>query len=395
VLLLAVVLAFASAALAATYFKEEFDPSSWASRWVVSEAKGAEAGKFDVTAGEWFGDATHGKGLATTENNRFYQASAAFPKFSNKGKTVVLQYNVKFPQNVDCGGGYLKVGPSGMDGKKFHGDSEYNLMFGPDFCGSSTNKVHVILSHGGKNHLIKKSITPKKDQLSHLYTLVLSPDNSYEVLIDQESAQKGKIEEDWDILPPKKIKDPKASKPADWVDEAKIADPTDVKPVGWDDTPATIIDKDAKKPEDWDDELDGSWEPPTIANPEYKGEWKPKMIDNPAYKGPWIHPEIDNPDYSANPNLYAYNDFGWVGVDVWQVKAGTIFDNIILTDSLEEATAFADRTWKAHKDAGKAAFDAVQEAKSKADAEAAKASAPEADAHAGHDHGHEHGKDEL
>lgn len=28
----------------------------------------------------------------------------------------------------------------------------------------------------------------------------------------------------------------------------------------------------------------GTWEAPTIPNPEYKGEWSPKMIDNPAYK---------------------------------------------------------------------------------------------------------------
>merc|ERR1712013_757735 len=52
------------------------------------------------------------------------------------------------------------------------------------------------------------------------------------------------------------------------------------------------------KPEDWDDEMDGEWEPPMIDNPEYKGEWKPRQIDNPDYKGAWVHPEIDNPDYN-------------------------------------------------------------------------------------------------
>ena len=37
-----------------------------------------------------------------------------------------------------------------------------------------------------------------------------------------------------------------------------------------------IADPDATKPEDWDDEMDGEWEPPMIDNPEYKGEWKPR-----------------------------------------------------------------------------------------------------------------------
>lgn len=32
------------------------------------------------------------------------------------------------------------------------------------------------------------------------------------------------------------------------------------------------------QPEDWDDEEDGEWTAPTIANPEYKGPWKPKVL---------------------------------------------------------------------------------------------------------------------
>ena len=40
--------------------------------------------------------------------------------------------------------------------------------------------------------------------------------------------------------------------------------------------------------QDWDDEMDGEWEPPMIDNPDYKGEWKPRQIDNPDYKGMYI-----------------------------------------------------------------------------------------------------------
>lgn len=38
---------------------------------------------------------------------------------------------------------------------------------------------------------------------------------------------------------------------------------------GWDE-PENIPDPDAKKPDDWDEEMDGEWEPPMIPNPEYK-----------------------------------------------------------------------------------------------------------------------------
>merc|ERR1711871_265370 len=106
-----------------------------------------------------------------------------------------------------------------------------------------------------------------------------------------------------------------------------------------------IPDKDASKPDDWDDEDDGEWEPPMVDNPEYKGEWKPKMIDNPAYEGEWVHPEIDNPDLKDDAEMYKVCDpCDMVGFELWQVKAGSIFDDIIVTDSVDEAKAAGDKT---------------------------------------------------
>lgn len=65
--------------------------------------------------------------------------------------------------------------------KAFSGDTPYSIMFGPDICGSSTRKVHVILNYKGENHELKSSIMAETDQLSHVYTLVIRPDASYEV----------------------------------------------------------------------------------------------------------------------------------------------------------------------------------------------------------------------
>merc|ERR1712012_1361211 len=160
---------------------------------------------------------------------------------------------------------------------------------------------------------------------------------TYEVLIDNESAQTGSLTDDWDFLPPKKIKDPEVSKPDDWVDAAKIDDPEDAKPEDWD-KPEHIADPDASKPEDWDDEMDGEWEPPMIDNPDYKGEWKPRQIDNPDYKGPWVHPEINNPEYSEDEakTIAKFDEVCKIGFDLWQVKSGTIFDNILITEEDED-----------------------------------------------------------
>ena len=92
---------------------------------------------------------------------RFYAISSSFDKFSNKDKNLVVQFSVKHEQSIDCGGGYVKLFPSTLKSTDMTGDSEYNIMFGPDICGPGTKKVHVIFQYKGKNLLIKKDIRCK------------------------------------------------------------------------------------------------------------------------------------------------------------------------------------------------------------------------------------------
>jgi calreticulin len=334
---------------------------------VKSKHKEAEGtnGEFGISAGKFFGDEEEQKGLQTQKDARFYQISAQMKEFSNKGKTLVLQYSVKHEQNIDCGGGYVKLIPAGLDQTDFNGDSSYNVMFGPDICGT-TKRVHVIFNYKGKNHLIKKEVRCESDTFTHVYTLVVKPDNTYQVLIDNKEVESGSLAEDWDMLPPKEILDPNQAKPKDWVDEKEIPDPNAVKPDGWDDIPKEIKDPEASKPEDWDNDLDGEWEAPLVSNPEYKGEWKAPLIPNPDYKGEWVHPKIANPDYYEDENLYAYDSHKYLGIEVWQVKSGTIFDNFLVTDDVEEAKSFAERSLKA--------LAAEKAASEKAEAEKAPAS---------------------
>jgi calreticulin len=346
---------------------------------VKSTGKGADQGPWKWTAGKWYGDAEADKGIQTGQDAKFYDISAKFDEFSNEGKDLVIQFQIKHEQTIDCGGGYVKVFPAGFEQEKMVGDTPYNIMFGPDICGPGTKKVHVIFTYKGQNLLIKKEIRCKDDDLSHVYTLVVHADNTYEVLIDNEKVESGELAADWDFLKPKEINDPNASKPADWVDEKQIPDETDVKPADWD-VPEFIVDPEATKPEDWDDEMDGEWEAPQVTNPAYKGEWKPKMIDNPAYKGEWVHPQVPNPEYEADDSLYKYSSFGGIGIDVWQVKSGTIFDNVFIGDDAAAAKEFAASTWGANHEAEKAmktklkeAEAEAAEAKRKAEEEAAKA----------------------
>jgi len=359
------------------YFKEDFNDKAWEKRWIVSSEwkSKSELGEWKWTAGEWFGDKDD-KGIQTSEDARHYGLSAKLDEaFTNKGKDLVIQFSVKHEQDLDCGGAYLKL-LGDMDQKKFGGDTPYQIMFGPDICGPSNKKTHAIFNYPpkGDNLLIKDELRTESDQLSHLYTLHVKQDNTFEVFIDNDSIRTGALDEAWDFLVPKQIKDPSVSKPADWVDEVKIADPEDKKPAGYDDIPAEIPDPDASKPDDWDDEEDGEWEPPLIDNPEYKGPWKPKMIDNPAYKGEWEHPLIPNPDFKEDKELYVRcTDCTHIGFELWQVKSGTIFDDIIVTDSLQEAKDYAAKTFDKKKGPEKSKFDEIQEEKKKKESEAAAA----------------------
>merc|ERR1712196_261964 len=192
----------------------------------------------------------------------------------------------------------------------------------------------------------KKEVRCESDTLSHLYTLIVKPDNTYEVQIDMNKVDSGSLSEGWNFL-----------------------EPNDKKPEGYDKIPAKIADPKAKKPDDWDDESDGAWEAPQIDNPEFKGPWKATRIKNPAYKGIWEAKLIDNPKYVADDNLYKYANFGSVGIDVWQVKSGTIFDNILITDDVDYAKQHAEKTWKAQKDGEKAMKEKADEEKRKKDEE--------------------------
>jgi calreticulin len=91
-------------------------------------------------------------------------------------------------------------------------------MFGPDICGFSTKKVHAIITYKGKNLLLKPEVPCETDQLTHVYTLVIKPDNTYKILIDNEEKRTGSLFEDWDFLALRQIPDPEAKKvrPCRW-----------------------------------------------------------------------------------------------------------------------------------------------------------------------------------
>merc|ERR1719379_2094438 len=275
----------------------------------------------------------------------------------------------------------------------FDADTPYVIMFGPDRCGA-TDKVHFILRHRNpvtdaweEKHAKEVPSVPH-DQQTHLYGLVIMPDNSFEILIDGVQKASGNLLTSMtpSINPPKEIDDPTDALPADWVHNAKMDDPEAVKPDDWDeDEPRTIADPEASMPTgwveeaskkipdpqaqipaDWDEEEDGEWEAPVIDNPACSvgcGKWVAPQISNPKYKGKWHAPQVDNPDYKgewaprqiANPAYFidetpaTLPKMDAVGIDIWTMQGGIIFDNIILSTDRESATRFSAETFQVRK----------------------------------------------
>merc|ERR1711998_400689 len=292
------------------------------------------------------------------------------------GKDLIIQYQAKYEKDVECGGGYLKIGPKMDDQAKFGDPTVYNVMFGPDKCGY-TKRTHLIFNYKGSNVLKKSDLAYKQEGegTSHLYRMVLKPDNTVRVEIDEEKIYEGSMKEDWEMLKPKEISDPDDKKPGDWVDDSMIDDPEVTKPADWVEE-KRIVDAEAKKPDDWDDEEDGEWEAPMKDNPEYKGDWTGKRISNPNYKGFWEAKKIANPEFVDDDAVYKYSEFGFIGFDLWQVKGGTVFDNIIITDDKAEADEFVAK-WKE--------LSEVEKAKKKEEDDKKAAETPAADSSADED----------
>uniref|UniRef100_A0A2K5LMZ8 Calreticulin 3 n=1 Tax=Cercocebus atys TaxID=9531 RepID=A0A2K5LMZ8_CERAT len=170
----------------------------------------------------------------------------------------------------------------------------------------------------------------KVDGFTHLYTLILRPDLSYDVKIDGQSIESGSIEYDWNLTSLKKETSPAESK--DW-EQTK-----DNKAQDWE---KHFLDASASKQSDWNGELDGDWPASMLQKPPYQDGLKPEGID----KDIWLHHKMKNTNYLTQYDLSEFENIGAIGLELWQVRSGTIFDNFLITDDEEYADNFGKATW--------------------------------------------------
>jgi hypothetical protein len=387
-------------------FIEQFT-EDWSERWTASEAtkKTPVGGETFSYVGKWVVEEPSisviedDKGLVAKSKAAHHAISAALKTpLDFKDKPLVVQYEVKYQKGGNCGGGYVKLLEDGFQtsGKEFSDTTPWVVMFGPDLTCPGT-KVHFIFRHMNprtgeteEKHL-KIPPRPTIEKLTNLYTLIVNPDNTFEILINGESDKKGSLLEDFNpsVNPPKEISDPEDKKPEDWDERSKIPDPSATKPDDWDEDepreipdedavkpegwldnePLTIPDPDATKPEEWDDEEDGDWIAATIPNPKcaeadgcgewkrptkyniaYKGKWYAPQVDNPAYKGVWAPRKIPNPEYFEDLTpVKSLAKIGGVGIELWTMTEDILFDNLYVGHSAEDAKKLAAETFEIKK----------------------------------------------
>ncbi|OQR97520.1 calnexin [Achlya hypogyna] len=336
-----------------------FDESS---AWVKSAHKKYREQVVSIQDGpRLLGTFSKDKGLLMETKAQHYGFGTKLPEpfalNGTPGKTsLIVQYEVKYRDGVNCAGSYLKLlrdSPE-LDVANLDDKTPFSIMFGPDRC-DKTNKVHFIFNHKNpltgeyeEKHLEISPPAKTEDKLSHVYTLAVHDDNTFEVYADQIAIKKGGLHTHFKpaVNPPMEIDDPEDVRPNTYEETEFIPDPAAVKPDDWDETqPKTIPNPKITKPEDWDDAVKGPWKQPLMSNPAYKGKWTPPMIENPDFVGEWEPRKIANPNYFNDEHPARMDPIGAVALEVWSMATNVQIDNIWLGHDLQDAFDFARQTW--------------------------------------------------
>lgn len=394
-----------------SFFQQFLHDSVEESGWIVSEALKKDGSPYE---GTWTIEELYkypgmegARGLVTKNDLSYYALSRTLPQpISIQDKDLVVQYEVKFQQDISCAGAYIKLLGGEHDAKKFNDDSDFQVRFGPDICGAQ-NKVDLALKKTVDSKtvvsVLSESPLARKNPLSNLYTLIIRPNRDVEIRINGQVAKAGNLYESKDFMKPslevsEYIPDVTAEKPDDWDDREYVLDESVSKPADWDETfgsmwipnpeiakpegwnddeniPKYVRDPSATKPAEWDDEEDGEWfepfiknpmclngcglwEAPKIINPDYVGEWVAPSIENPNYKGEWTPPLIKNPAVTTSEVLS--QDITAIGFDIWSMQADIMFKNIYVGNSVAEAEKIGNETFIPQLELEQKVYDATK-----------------------------------
>ena len=334
--------------------------------------------------GKWMNELTYPlqgrrgeKGLIIKDKQKSHIISNLFsaPIYS-PNDPIVIQFESRAQLVYTCYSTIMRIHTSKFDPYHQTNDTEHFIEFGPDACRKINNARLNFFSKdaNGKSvkHVLNKEIHVPQDEIPHLYTLIIRPNNTFEYMIDTRSFYNGTFTESFrpNFVEPEFIDDPEDHKPDDWDDNEFIPDLTATKPDDWNESepemipnprmrrpplgwrlhePLMIPDPKDKKPAEWNEIINGEWKPKMIKNPQCKvgcGPWKPPMIKNKKYKGKWTYPLIKNPKFKGiwaprkieNPMYVPVGDFKMpsiygISFSVWSIYHDVAIMNVMISNN--------------------------------------------------------------
>ncbi|EAY18758.1 Calreticulin family protein [Trichomonas vaginalis G3] len=311
------------------------------------------------------------KGLVITDKEKSSLISQILPApIFTLNETIVIQYEVRAQLVYSCFKSLLRIHTKSFD--PFHQTNKTHgtIEFGPVHNNKKTKAILNFYTEDKNGsliaHKIEKDIKIPYDEIAHLYTLIIRPNNTFEYMIDGMSFLNGTFTDSFKepVVQPKYIDDPTDKKPSDWVDDEFIPDPNAVKPDDWnesepefilnprllkkpygweEDEPEMIPDPKDTVPDEWNEYLYGTYKRRKIKNPKCRvgcGPYKPPMIKNKKYKGKWTPPLIKNPKFIKvwtpkqipNPKFtYEYN-YSLPGITGFTFNIWSYFHDVLVTN---------------------------------------------------------------
>ena len=332
-------------------FFEQFDEGSL-DRWKIS--------KNEKYKGEWSISETfppqgrkNETALIQLTRNAHHAISTVLPSpiSLDRKNPLVIQYEFRAQHSLSCSGAYLKLfSCKNFDPEKMDNNTQWTIMFGPDRCGE-THSIRLIFNifnpikqEMEERQLINPPSFPS-DRNNHLFTLIIRPNASFEIRLDNTIARSGSLYNDFEppIVPNKFIQKSDEKKPKNW-DEREFIEEIEERDENPEESnnenqPELIPDQNAQKPEYWDEKILGKWEPPLIRNPKSKQPMKAektKLVKNPNYKGKWETEMIENPDYYPVQDPTNLPSITGLGFELWCTNKLLSFTNILIAKNEEE-----------------------------------------------------------
>jgi calnexin len=363
------------------FFENFSDPDPF-HRWVPTNSSNY--------SGLWVAQQTYsvptrkGERALVTENySQNYAISHQFRHpIETRGKLLLVQYEVRSQYFFDCTSAVMTLYTDpAFNSSELNNDTSWFLSFGPYRCGDiNESRFHILKD--GTVHKMKHPHWIPVDTVTHLHTLIIRKNGTFEVLLDDKSIRNGTFSADFDppLFEAPTIDDPRQKKPPDWDDRVYVPDPNGVKPADWDDDaperipyaarltppPGWLVDEpprvprtDAKQPDDWDEDKMGKWRPPSmrnpacakapgcgpynppmVPNPKARGKWKAKYVRNPNFKGEWKPAQIPNPSYHGQSTEFVIPPLTAIGFNIWAKNRDVAFTNIAIANEEEGIRAW-------------------------------------------------------